>query len=186
MSLHQIYSRYAKSLIEISQENGILDKTIEDSYYFKEVAKNKDFQNLLKNPVFKPEMKLKVFEALFKGKVGDTFYKFINLVTKKGREMYLPAIIDELLFQDKKNRKITDAKLTTAVEVPKDFVEELKALLLKSSIADKEIDIKTKVDKDILGGFVVEVGGSVVDASVRTKLNNIRKNITEENYVRKI
>ena len=184
MSLHQIYSRYAKSLIEISKEQGVLEKTIEDAKFFNEILKVKDFKNLLRNPVFKPEMKLKILDKIFKGKVNDVFYKFLQLVIKKGRENMLPDIINEILDQYKRMLKITDIYLTTAVPLPADFLEKLKKQLLASSITDESLEINTNIDKSILGGFIIKVEDKLIDASVKTKLKEIKKDIIETKYIR--
>ena len=179
MSLHKIYSRYAKSLIEISKEQDSLDKTIEDARLFREVLKVKEFRNLLKNPVFKPGTKIKIFESIFKDKVSDIFYKFLILVIKKGRESLLPGIIDEILYQYKKMLHITDIFLTTAIPMPGDFLEKLKKHLLESSITEEDVDITSKVDKNIIGGFIIKVEDNLLDASVKTKLKKIEKSIIE-------
>ena len=186
MSLHKIYSRYAKSLIEISQESGELESTIENARYFHKVTEVKDFTNLLKNPVFKPEMKLKVIKSLFEGKVNDIFYKFLVLVIKKGREGLLPSIFKEVLEQYKRILKVTDISLTTAVDLPKDFISKLKESMLKSSITDENLEVSTNIDKSILGGFIIEVDNKLIDSSVRSKLKKIEKNIVEDKYIRVI
>jgi len=186
MSLHKIYSRYAKSLIEISNENGELDSTIENAKYFAEHVKVRDFHNLLKNPVFKPELKLKVVDTLFKGKVNDIFYKFLILVVKKGRESLLPFIMEEVLAQNKKMNKITDVNLTTAVDLPEEFLSQLRSSLEKADLTDDKIEIKTKTDKSIIGGFIIEVEDKLIDSSIKSKLKKIEKNIIEDKYIRVI
>ena len=184
MSLYKIYSRYAKSLIEISQESGELESTIESSKYFKEVTKVKDFSSLLKNPVFKSDLKIRVFDSLFKDKVNDVFYKFIILVIKKGRESLLPFIFDEVLAQNKRKLNITDINLTTAVELPADFISKLKKSMIDASISSGKLDIKTNINKDIIGGFILEVEDKLLDSSIKSKLRNIQKNIIEDKYIK--
>jgi len=186
MSLHKIYNRYAKSLIEISQDVGELDATIENANYFTEVTKVRDFSNLLKNPVFKPEMKLKIIDSLFKGKVNDVFYKFLQLVIRKGRESLLPAIMNEVLVQNKKMNKITDISLTTAVDLPEEFLSVLRDSLQKASITDENLEIITKTDKSIIGGFIIQVEDKLIDSSIKNKLRKVEKNIIEDKYIRVI
>lgn len=180
MSLHKIYSRYAKSLIEISKENGKLESTIEAAEYFLEVTKVRDFSNLLKNPVFKSEVKLNIFDALFAGKVNDIFQKFLVLTVKKNREILLPAIMKEVLLQNKKMKKITDISLTTAVNLPEDFLGKLRESLSKASITDENLEITTKIDKSLIGGFVIQVEDKLIDSSIKNKLKSIEKSIIED------
>lgn len=186
MSLHKIYSRYAKSLIEISRDNGQLDATIENAEYFTEVVKVRDFHNLLRNPVIKPALKLKVIDALFKGKVNDIFYKFLVLVVKKGRESLLPSILKEVLVQNKIRNKITDISLTTAIDLPEGFISQLRTSLEKASITDDNLDITTKTDKSIIGGFILEVEDKLIDSSIKSKLKKIEKTIIDDKYIRVI
>ncbi len=186
MSLHKIYSRYAKSLIEISQEQDVLDSTIESAKFFLEVNKVRDFRNMLKNPVFKSEIKLKVFDAIFKGKVNEIFEKFLVLTVKKNREILLPEIMEELLLQDKKMKKITDINLTTASQLPEEFIAKLRESLQKAAITAEHLEINTKVDKSIIGGFIIQVEDNLIDNSIITKLKNIEKNIIDYKHIRVI
>jgi len=140
---------------------------------FLEVAKVRDFSNLLKNPVFKSELKLKVFDAIFKGKVNEIFEKFLVLTVKKNREVLLPEIMKELLLQNKKMKKITDISLTTAVDLPEEFIAKLRDSLRNASITDDNIEIASKTDKSIIGGFVIQVEDKLIDSSIKSKLKKI-------------
>ncbi len=186
MSVHKITNRYAKSVIELAQENGVLEEIIENAKFFKEVAKNRDFLNLLRNPVYKPATKLKVFSALFQNRVNKIFYRFIELVVRKNREGLLPLIMDEILIQYKSMQKITDIELTTASEMPDEFITELKNVLKKSSLIDESMEINTHIDKSILGGFIIRIDDKLIDSSVKSKLKAIEKNIIESKYIRVI
>ncbi|HEB61647.1 MAG TPA: ATP synthase F1 subunit delta [Bacteroidetes bacterium] len=186
MSVHKITSRYAKSIIELAQEQGVLEEVIENAKLFKEVAKNRDFLSLLRNPVYKPVTKLKVFSALFQNKVNKIFYRFIELVVRKNRENLLPLIMDEILIQYKSMQKITDIELTTASEMPDEFITELKNVLKKTSLIDENMEINTHIDKSILGGFIIRIGDKLIDSSAKSKLKAIEKNIIETKYIRVI
>ncbi|MGE5355169.1 MAG: ATP synthase F1 subunit delta [Deltaproteobacteria bacterium] len=186
MSLYKIVSRYARSLIEISIEKKQLETTIENARYFQEVSKIREFKNLLLNPVIKPDKKLKVFESLFKDQVNDFFYKFMQLVIKKGRESILPEIADEVLDQYKRMKMITDIQLTTATPLDLDFMKRLNDSLIKSAITAEKLDFKTKVDKDIIGGFIIQIEDQLIDSSIRKKLKNIESEIIEKRFIRSI
>ena len=186
MSFHKIVSRYARSLIEISIEQNQLESTIENAKYIQEVSKIRDFRNMLQNPVIKPDKKLKVFESLFKDQVNDFFYKFMQLVIKKGRESILPAIVDEVLDQYKRMKMITDIQLTTATALDLDFMSRLNDSLIKSSITAEKLDFKTKVDKDIIGGFIIQIEDKLIDSSIRKKLKSIENEIIEKRFIKAI
>lgn len=186
MSAFKIISRYARSIIEISIEKDVLKSTIEDSKMFSEVSKNRDFKNLLSNPVIKADTKIKVFESIFKKDVNDIFYKFIELVTKKGRESLLPEIAQEILDQYKRMQMVTDISITTATELDKNFMDRMNEALIKSSITAEKLEFKSKVDKDIIGGFILQIEDKLIDSSVKTKLKKVEKEIFENRYIRAI
>ncbi len=186
MSVHKITSRYARSIIELAQEQGILEEVIENAKFFKMVAKNRGFMRLLRNPIYKPVTKLKVFSALFGNKVNKIFYRFLELVVKKGRESLLPLIMDDILLQYKSMQKITDIELTTASEMPDEFIAKLKDVLKKSSLIEENMEINTHIDKSIMGGFIIKINDKLIDSSVKTKLKAIEKNIIETKYIKVI
>lgn len=186
MSVHKITNRYAKSVIELAQENGVLEEIIENAKLFKEVAKNRDFLNLLRNPIYKPVTKLKVFSSIFENKVNKIFYRFIELVIRKHRESLLPLIMDEILIQYKSMQRITDIELTTATKMPDEFINKLKDALKNSSLIDEGMEINTHIDKSILGGFIIKIDDKLIDSSAKSKLKAIEKNIIETKYIRVI
>lgn len=186
MSVYKIVSRYARSLIEISVERDQLESTIENAKFFQEIAKLRDFRNLLLNPVIKPDVKLKVFEKIFKDQVNDFFYKFMQLVIRKGRESILPEIADEILDQYKTMMMVTDIQLTTASKLDPDFMERLNESLIKSSITAEKLEFRTKVNKDIIGGFIIQIEDKLIDSSVRKKLKSIENEIIEKRFIKVI
>lgn len=182
MSSFKIISRYAKSLIEIGVDQNQLKSTVDDAEFFSQVCKSKDFINLLKNPIVKPDVKLKIFDKLFKNNVNNVFYQFLVLVIKKGRESLLPEIADEIQKIYKKMLEITDIQLTTASKLSDDFVQKLNDELLKSSITQKELDVKTIIDPKIIGGFVLKIQDKLIDASVLSKLKQVESEIIAKGY----
>ena len=186
MSDYKIVSRYAKSIIEISQDKNLLTSTIDDAKYFKEICKVREFRSMLNNPIIKPDTKIKVFDKLFKDNVNDFFYKFMILVIKKNRENTLPDIADEILDIYKRMMQITNVELTTAKELSSEFIVKLKNDLLKSDITEKSIDLKTRVDEKIIGGFILKVYDKLIDSSVLAKLKKMESEIIEKGYERVI
>lgn len=186
MSDYKIVSRYARSILELSEERDQLELTIEKAKFLAEVIKMRPFLNFLKNPVIKPEKKIRVFRELFKSDLESIFFKFIELVTRKGRENLLPKITKEMIVQYKVMKHISDIHLTTAQKLDKTFLEKLNVLLLESPITDEKVNLMTKENKKILGGFILQVDDKLLDMSVRAKLKKIEKEIIEEEFVKKI
>ncbi len=182
MSVHSIASRYAKSLMDLSSEQGKMETVLNDIKAFKASLASRDLYLLLKSPIINTPKKIKCFEALFGGKFDEMTSAFFNIILRKGREMYLPEITDEFITQYKDRKEISTVELTTARPLSDDDIEKIKNQLLDSNVTGKSIDLDVKVDKDLIGGFVIEMGDRLYDASVRHKLEQVKKDFLVNDY----
>ena len=126
-----------------------------------------------------------VVKTLFAGKLSEITYKFIHLLVVKGREKHLVEMVDSFMDQYNKEHHIVKATLTTAVPVEEKTVEDLRKLLL-SNKETKGVEMQTKVDPEIVGGFVLQYGDMLLDHSVERKLQLIKKQIQDNTYISKI
>jgi F-type H+-transporting ATPase subunit delta len=186
MSAQRIASRYAKSLINLAKEQGKLERVLEDVQSFRQVAKNRDFLLMLKSPVVKADTKERVFNQLFAGKYDEMTMAFLRILLRKGREAQLAEIADEFSLQYKVIKHITTVKLVTAAPLSDEAVKAIHAKLLASSNTDQNVELTTKVDPDIIGGFVIEFGDRLYDASVIHKLEQMKKNFKGNLYISQI
>jgi F-type H+-transporting ATPase subunit delta len=184
MSAHRIATTYAKSLLDLSIDQGNLEEVKEDINTFKASLESRDLFLLLKSPIINKGKKKQVFDAIFSGKLNKVTSAFFDIVLNKGREMYLPEIADAFLLQYKSHHKITPIKIKTAVAISDAKLESIKAKLLESNITESSLDIVTEVDPTIIGGFVIEVGDKLYDASVAHKLETIKKEFLTNEYVK--
>src|SRR6476620_11934532 len=116
----RVAGRYAKSLIDLSIEQKMLDTVYEDMQYLKRLLNNREFRLMLKSPIVTSDKKQAVLNALTSGRVSDLTAKFNTLLIHKGREMNMPEIIDAFIEQYKAYKKIRVVTLTTATEVSDD------------------------------------------------------------------
>jgi F-type H+-transporting ATPase subunit delta len=186
MSVSRIASRYAKSLIDLAKERNELEKVLGDIQYFSDVAKNRDFAMLLKSPIVNPTKKKSVFSALFDGKLSQTTKAFFDIILNKGREPLLAEISREFLAQYKDLNKISTVTVTTAIPLDENGLEAIKQKLLVSKITMDKLDFHTKVDPSIMGGFLIEVGDKLYDASVKHKLDKLKKEFVDSQYIKTI
>lgn len=186
MSVQRIASRYAKSLIDLSQELNKLDEVKKDMQTFAAALKSRDLYLLLKSPIVKSEKKAEIIKAIFDGKLGELTMNFILLLVKKGREPYLPEVGHEFLEQNKKLDHITTIKITTAKEVDDAAIEAIRAEFLKSVNTDDNVEVITAVDSNLIGGFVVEFGDRLYDASVKHKLDTLKKEFVGNVYTSQV
>ncbi len=179
MSVIRIASRYAKSIIDLAVETNQLEEVLADMKSFKKATENRDLYLLIKSPIVNVTKKQQVFTALFDGKQTELTSKFFKIVLTKGREMYLPEIADEFMVQYKKFKHISSVKLITASALTAETVSKIKQKLVGSEVTDDNVELQTEVNPDILGGFVLDFGDRLYDASVAHKLEELKKEFTK-------
>jgi F-type H+-transporting ATPase subunit delta len=182
----RLAGRYAKALLDLSIEQQSLEEVYNDMQFLQAVSvSNKDFVIILKSPVISPEKKIAILDAVTKGKIGILSFSFIRLLVTKGRELNLPEIANAFIEQYKKYKKIYPVTLTTAQPV----TEELKTEIVnkvKSQSGIENIELTSEVDEELIGGFVLQMGNTLVDASIAYDLNTIRKQFLNNDFIYKI
>ena len=109
---------------------------------------------------------------------------FIDIIIRKGREMYLPEICQDFINQYKVFNRISTVTVTTATPLNETSLNEIKEKLLASNITMDKLDLISKVDPAIMGGFVIEVGDKLYDASIAHKLDQVRKEFVGNQFVK--
>jgi F-type H+-transporting ATPase subunit delta len=182
----RLASRYAKSLMDLVIEKGQLEKTFSDMQWLQQVVRqSRDFTNLLRSPIIKDDKKATVIDAVIKGKVSDTTSSFVHLLIAKGREGNLQEIISSFINQYKEYKNIYSVKLTTAVPVDEDLKKKIISQIQKTSEM-QNIELETKVDKELIGGFVLEAGDKLIDASIAHELKKISREFENNDFVYRI
>lgn len=182
----RLAGRYAKSLVDLATEKGQLEQVYADMKYLQAVCKNsRDFVNLLKSPVIKADQKNSIITAVTNGKVGQLTIAFNSLLVKKGREGDLYEIANAFIDQYNAIKGIHKVVLTTAVPVS----EELKRSIeqkVKSEKRFANVELETKTDESLIGGFVLEFNNNLVDASILRDLKDIKKQFLQNLYVQQL
>ncbi len=184
MSVTRIAARYAKSLIDLAQEQDKLEKVLEDIKQFQTATANRDFYLLLKSPIINASKKQQVFNALFEGQYDELTQAFFRIILNKGREEYLADIANEFVNQYKGIKGISTVQLTTAAPLSAETVSRIKQQLTASDATDKQVDLRTKVDDELIGGFVIEFDDKLYDASVANRLAKLKKEFSSNEYVK--
>lgn len=182
--MSRIASRYAKSLIDLAVEQGKLDRVLEDVKSFQSATKNADFYNLLKSPIVNREKKASIFKALFEGKFDELSSSFLNLVLRKGREYDLVDIADNFVDQYKDMKSITTVTVTTAKALSEEGLAKIRTKLEGSADTRDNIEIQTKINPDIIGGFILEFDDKLFDNSVAHQLAVLRKEFNRSDVIR--
>ena len=182
----RLAARYAKSILGLSIERGQVEDVYKDMLFLHETCRSsREFVNFLHSPVIKPDKKGKIIDAILGGKISDLTMAFIKLLLHKERESYLPEIAPAFVDQYKTYKGIRTVKLTTAVAVDEGV---RKAILEKVRTGSNghQIELDTSVREELIGGFILEIGDRMVDASIAHELNNIKKQFQNNDFIYKI
>ena len=173
--MEEIARVYADALFQAAEQKGKLDEVHEQLDQFAdELAQNHDLQVFLFSPYFSSAEKRDGIARAVSGAEPE-FVSFLELLAEKHR---MPALFrirrrfDELWAEAKKRLEVI---LTSAVELDPNVVEQVGREVERQT--HRQIDLESEVDPEILGGLVLRVGNKVLDASVRSKLERLRKEV---------
>ena len=175
--MEEIARVYAEALFDVARDKGKLDEIHDQLGEVADaITSNRDLQVFLFSPYFSSNEKRDGIARVVSG--GDPeFVNFLELLAEKHR---MPAIFrirrrfDEMWAKEERR---LDVRLTSAVELPPDVVKELRKRIEEQT--GQTIEVESDVDENILGGIVLQVGNMVLDASVRNKLERLRKEVAK-------
>ena len=177
MSEFRIATRYAKSLLDLSKEQNIVEEVYKDMNLVIETIKGvREFGLLLKSPIVKDSMKEKIMDEIFSKKVHTVTLSFMQLVTKKARATILEPIAREFHNQYLILKGIQEVDLTTTFKIDEGLRKEFEAIVEK--LTNKQPTLTEKVSDEIIGGFILDIGDRRIDASVKSNLQKIEYELT--------
>ncbi len=175
--LEEISRVYADALFEVAEEKGKLDEVHEQlDQVVDALNQHRDLQVFFFSPYFTSMEKRDGISKAFLGAEPE-LVNFLELLAEKHR---MPAIFtvrgifDELWAKARRRLEVT---VTSAVELDQKLLDQIRAEIEKRT--GREIDLDTVVDEDVLGGLVLRVGNMVFDASVRSKLERVRREVAQ-------
>jgi F-type H+-transporting ATPase subunit delta len=182
----RVASRYAKSILDLAVEKGQLEEVYNDMLYLQQLNKgSKEFLTLLRSPVVKPDVKIKAINAVTAGNISALTTSFTTLLINKARESVLPEVITSFIEQYKQQKNINTVKLTTATPVSEEVKKSIVAQVKKVSKMDN-IDLQTEINPDIIGGFVLQAGDQLIDASIAYDLKTISRQFENNDFIYKV
>ncbi len=172
--------RYAQALYDLAWDQRATDKVAADLAAFGSiVAQNADLQRLVRSPVFTADQQVGALDGILsKMEISGLAANFIKLTAVKRRLFAVESMIADFRKLYDSARGVTRARVTVAQPLSAEHLETLKTALAEIS-GGKSVDVDVKIDPAIIGGLVVQLGSSMVDGSLRTKLNAIRTKMKE-------
>lgn len=174
MSELTVAARYAKSLIDLAQEQNQVEVLKADMELFHHTLRaNPELKAVLANPIVSHQKKIKILDEVFAGKVNGISISFFKLMINKGRGEVLYTTAQEYVnMYDVKNH-IIHASVVSATPLSKENKDKIVADIIAATGGTVKLD--AKVDASLIGGFVLTVGDRQVDTSIASDLRKLKK-----------
>lgn len=167
---------YARGLFEIARAEGTLDEVEDELFRFaRSYESSEQLRSALTDELVPIERRQAVVEELLGGKATSTTVQLVSMVVGAGRGRDLPAIIDRLVARAAESKDEAVAEVRSAVALTADQQDRLKAALANAT--GRSVNLKVVVDPSVLGGLVATVGDTVIDGSVRTRLDQLKSRL---------
>ena len=171
--------RYSLALYELSSENNVLSQVEDQSLSILSlISSSKDFSNLIKDPTNSQEDLLKVLDNIsHNNKFENLLKNFLSFLITKRRFFYVEQILKSFIETCSKKRGELKAELKSAKELSGDEISKITDELTKNF--SSKIKLNYKHDQSLIGGLVVQVGSTMVDTSIKNKLQQIENRMIE-------
>lgn len=168
---------YGEALFELAVEAGKTDIFVRELADIRRILDaNKDFNRLMNHPKILKDTKCEILTEVFKGRISDELTGFLLLTVMKDRYSQIDDILDYFIMEIKKFDGTGMAYVASAAmlnEIQKAQIEER----LLDITSYKQMEMHFTVDASLIGGMVIRIGDRVVDSSVKTKLEKLRKQL---------
>jgi F-type H+-transporting ATPase subunit delta len=173
--MEEIAQVYARSLFEVAQERDRLDVVREQIAQFADaLGESRDLQTFFFSPYFSTEEKKKGLDTAVEG-ADESVRNFLAVLIENHRMPALFRIRRELDRMWREVNKLLPVQVTSAVELDEAVTSRIGEEIGRQT--GRKVELTTTVDPDVLGGIVLRVGNSILDASIRTRLERLRKQV---------
>lgn len=173
--------RYAMALYKMAVDKGNTEQVYDEmKTVAKSFASNPDLQKVLSNPFVKRKDKAKVLVTAAGGNVEDDYRSFVNLILKNERADYANLMALAYCEIYRKANKIARVKITTASKLDDTLMQKLKDVVVKAYPGMK-FEFSDDVDKNLIGGFIIDVDDQRLDASISNEIEQLRLKLLRSN-----
>ena len=173
--MEEIAQVYARSLFEVAQDQDKLDEVRDQIAQFADaLGESRDLQTFFFSPYFSTEEKKKGLDTAVEG-ADETVRNFLALLIENHRMPALFRIRRELDRMWREVNRLLPVQVTSAVELDEAVTSRIGEEIGRQT--GRKVELTSTVDPDVLGGIVVRVGNSILDASIRTRLERLRKQV---------
>ena len=185
MEDYRINIHYAKALFLVAVDTQQLDVVADDMRLVNTVCRENHVLNkIFSNPVIREDKKLAVLRDLFEDTVSKVTMLFLKYIVKKRRAVNLKGISNSYIELYRKEKNIVLSHLVTAVEIDEEMREAFRKVVGEYTHSD--VELHSKVDPSILGGFSVTFDNNMYDARVSSEMVKLRKEFSKNLYESKL
>lgn len=167
---------YATALFEVARAEGNLERVEAELYEVaRTIERNDDLRSRLTDQALPVDLRQGIVEDLLGGRAQPVTTSLVSFVVGAGRARDLPAIIDKMVQRSAETRAEAVAEVTSASPLNEDQIARLSRAL--SERTGKQVSVRVSVDPSILGGLVATIGDTIIDGSVRRRLEQLRESI---------
>lgn len=175
----QVSTRYAKSLIDLAEEQNLLEQINDDMVLFvKTIKANPLLGAVLRNPIVSPSKKTAILVNVFTGKVQDATLAFLKIMVNKMRSEILYDTAKEFVEQYNLKKHIRKAIIVSAVPLSESNRSEAMEMIEKATAG--EVLLEEKVNPDLIGGFILTLGDRQFDTSISSTLSKLKKEFEQK------
>jgi F-type H+-transporting ATPase subunit delta len=173
--MEEIAQVYSRSLFEVAKEQDKLDAIRDQLGEFTDaLSDNRDLQVFLFSPYFSTVEKKEGLRKVLDG-ADPAFQNFLDLLVEKHRMPALFRIRRQFEERWQEENRLLPVQVTSAIELDDETVEQISSRIAEQT--DRRIELTTDVNPEILGGIVLRVGNSILDASIRNRLEQVRRQL---------
>jgi F-type H+-transporting ATPase subunit delta len=174
-----IAKRYAKALFDLAQDQKNLEAMQADVSWVKQTFESQpQLENMLLLPNMPKEEKKQVLKAIADGSVSEPMLGLLYLLVDKGRILYLPEILKEYQRLYQEETRVAEVSVKSAAALTQEDESQIRTALEKA--LKRQVILHAEVSPELIGGLVVRVGDQVFDNSLRTKLQNMKKDLLQK------
>ena len=167
---------YANALFEVARVEGSLSEVEDELFRFARTLESSDeLRATLTDEAIPASRRIGVVEDLLGGKASPVTTNLVSFVVGAGRSRQLPQIIDRLVERAAAAKDSVVGEVRSAIPLTEDQTARLADALGKAT--GKKVEVKVVVDPSVLGGIVAQVGDTVIDGSIRARLDQLRESI---------
>jgi F-type H+-transporting ATPase subunit delta len=176
MPVDDVVHGYAEALFSVVRAEGELDRVEDELFRFgKLLESHHELKQTLSDQSLDRSQRVKILEELLSDKVSPHTLGLLTFIVTQGRGRQLPQILEGVSALAAEARKSVVAEVRSAVPLVDKQREELADALSKAT--DKKVEVRVIVDPSVIGGIVAKIGDTVIDGSIRRRLEQLKEQV---------